>query len=159
MLGEDAALHRGSLWAVWLPCDSLKQWARPAPGGLGWWGIGQRADHQPEGHCQYKLNHCLQTPVWMGHYPTSCYNLSSPKREGSLVAQTVKQLPVMRETWVQSLIWKDPLEKEMATHCSILAWKIPWMEEHGRLQFKGPQRVRHDWATSLVQRGRTKHSN
>ena len=60
------------------------------------------------------------------------------------MAQTVKQLPVMRETWVQSLIWEDPLEKEMATHCSILAWKIPWMEEHGRLQFKGPQRVRHD---------------
>ena len=51
----------------------------------------------------------------------------------SLVAQTVKRLPTMRETWVQSLGWEDLLEKEMATHSSILAWKIPWMEEPGRL--------------------------
>ena len=55
----------------------------------------------------------------------------------------------MRETRVQSLGWEDPLEKEMATHSSILAWKIPWMEEPGRLQFMGLQRVRHDWVTSL----------
>ena len=51
-----------------------------------------------------------------------------------LVAQTVKRLPTMQETWVQSLGWEDPLEKEMATHSSILAWKIPWTEEPGRLQ-------------------------
>ena len=51
----------------------------------------------------------------------------------SLVAQTVKRLPTMRETWVQSLGQEDLLEKEMATHSSILAWKIPWMEEPGRL--------------------------
>ena len=51
----------------------------------------------------------------------------------SLVAQTVKRLPTMRETWVQSLGREDPLEKEMATHSSTLAWKIPWMEEPGRL--------------------------
>ena len=55
----------------------------------------------------------------------------------------------MRETRVQSLGWEDPLEKEMATHSSILAWKIPWMEESGRLQFTGLQRVGHDWVTSL----------
>ena len=55
----------------------------------------------------------------------------------------------MRETWVQSLGWEDPLEKEMATHSSILAWRIPWTEEPGGLQFIGSQRVRHDWATSL----------
>ena len=55
----------------------------------------------------------------------------------------------MRETWVQSLGWEDPLEKEMATHSSTLAWKIPWTEEPGRLQSMGSQRVRHDWATSL----------
>ena len=57
------------------------------------------------------------------------------KREGiygfSLVAQTVKHLPTMREIWVQSLGWEDLLKKEMATHSSILAWKIPWMEEPG----------------------------
>ena len=55
----------------------------------------------------------------------------------------------MQETWVQSLGRKDLLEKEMATHSSILAWKIPWMEEPGRLQSMVSQRVRHDWATSL----------
>ena len=55
----------------------------------------------------------------------------------------------MRENWVQSLDWEDPLEKEMATHASILAWKIPWTEEPGRLQSMGSQRVRHDWTTSL----------
>ena len=62
----------------------------------------------------------------------------------SLVAQTVKCLPIMRETRVQSLGWEDSLEKEMATHSSILAWKIPWTENPGRLQSMGLQRVRHD---------------
>ena len=66
-----------------------------------------------------------------------------------LVAQMVKLLPTMRETWVQSLGQEDPLEKEMATHSSILAWKIPWTEEPGRLQSMASQRVGHDWATSL----------
>ena len=51
----------------------------------------------------------------------------------SLVAQTVKRLPAVRETWVQSLGWEEPLEKEMATHSSTLAWKIPWTEELGGL--------------------------
>ena len=56
----------------------------------------------------------------------------------------VKRLPAMRETWVQSLGPEDLLEKEMATHSNILAWKIPWMEEPGRVQFTGSQRVGHD---------------
>ena len=56
----------------------------------------------------------------------------------------VKYLPEMRKTCVQSLGWEDPLEKEMATHSSILAWKTPQMEEPGRLQSMGSQRVRHD---------------
>ena len=55
-----------------------------------------------------------------------------------------KHLPTMRETWVQSLSWEDPLEKEMATHSITLAWKIPWTEEPGRLQSMGLQRVGHD---------------
>ena len=55
----------------------------------------------------------------------------------------------MQETRVQSLGWEDPLEKEMATHSSVLAWKIPWTEERDRLQFMGSQRVGYDWATSL----------
>ena len=62
----------------------------------------------------------------------------------SLVAQTVKCLPTMGETWVQYLGQEDPLEKEMATHFSTLAWKIPWTDERGRLQFMGSQRVGHD---------------
>ena len=60
------------------------------------------------------------------------------------MAQIVKCLPVMQETWVQSLGREDPLEKGMATHSSILAWKIPWMEEPGRLQSIGSQRVGHN---------------
>ena len=55
----------------------------------------------------------------------------------------------MRETWVRSLGGEDPLEKEMATHSSTLAWKTPWMEEPGGLQSIGSQRVEHDWVTSL----------
>ena len=66
-----------------------------------------------------------------------------------LLAQRLKHLPAMRETWVRSLGWEDPLEKEMATHYSVLAWRIPWIEEPGRLQSMGLQRVGHDWATSL----------
>ena len=62
----------------------------------------------------------------------------------TLVAQMLKNPPAMQETWVQSLGWEDPLEKGMATHSSILAWRIPWTEELGRLQSMGLQRVRHD---------------
>ena len=62
----------------------------------------------------------------------------------SLVAQSVKNLPAMQETWVQSLSREGPLEEEMETHSSILAWKIPWAEEAGGLQSMGSQRVRHD---------------
>ena len=56
----------------------------------------------------------------------------------------VKHVPTMQETWVRSLGWEDLLEKEMATHSSVLAWKIPWTEEPGMLQSMGSQRVRHD---------------
>ena len=61
-----------------------------------------------------------------------------------LVAQRLKRLPTMRETWVRSLGRADPLEKEMATHSSILAWRIPWTEKPGGLQSTGSQRVGHD---------------
>ena len=62
----------------------------------------------------------------------------------SLVAQMVKNLPAIQETWVQSLGWEDPLEKGMATHSSTLAWRIPWTEEPDVRQSMGLQRVRHD---------------
>ena len=61
----------------------------------------------------------------------------------------VKHLSAMQETWVQSLGWEYPLEKEMAAHSSILAWKIPWTVEPGRLPSVGSQRVGHDCVTSL----------
>ena len=62
----------------------------------------------------------------------------------SLVARTVKRLPTMWETWVQSLGLEDLLEKEMVAHSSTLAWKIPWMEDPGRLQSMGSKRVGHE---------------
>ena len=76
----------------------------------------------------------------------------SPFFQASVVAQRLKCLPAMQETRVQSRGREDPLEKdplEKATHSSILAWRIPWMEEPGGLQSTGSQRVGHDWATSL----------
>ena len=73
-------------------------------------------------------------------FSLSLKNINKP----SLVAQRVKCLPAMRETQVRSLGREDHLEKEMATHSSTLAWRIPWMEEPGRLQSTGSQRIRHD---------------
>ena len=80
-----------------------------------------------------------------GYKPASFYlTVPYPNIGASLVAQRVKRLPAMWETWVQSLDREDPLEKEMATHSSILAWRIPGTEELGRPQAMGSQRIRHD---------------
>ena len=76
-------------------------------------------------------------------------NQNIKKFRSSLVAQMVKRLPTMWVTWVRSLAREDPLEKEIATHSSTLAWKIPWAEEPWRLQSMGSQRVKHNWVTSL----------
>ena len=89
------------------------------------------------------LPECAHSPwkdvtIWHTH----------PFTGASLLAQRLKRLPAMRETRVRSLGWEDPLEKEMATHSSILAWRIPWTEQPSRLQSMGSQRVGHDWATS-----------
>ena len=75
---------------------------------------------------------------------TEIKNILEGINRASLVAQMLKRLPTMWETWVQSLGREDLLEKEMAPHSSILAWKIPWMGEPGRLQSMGSQRVGHD---------------
>ena len=83
-------------------------------------------------------------------YVSVIYSMYLYILRASLVAQTVKHLPVTRETCIQSLRREDPLEKAMAPHSSALAWKIPWMEEPGRLQSMGSLRVGHDRATSLV---------
>ena len=75
--------------------------------------------------------------IWERVCPWAC---------ASQVAQLIKNLPAMQETQIWSLGWEDPLEKDMATHSSILAWRIPWTEEPGRLQSMGLQRVGHNWA-------------
>ena len=92
--------------------------------------------------------HCLHPGVSAQHFFLGYW--SGLLTWTSLVAQMVKCLPTVWETWVQSLGGEDLLEKEMATHSSILAWRIPWMEDPGRLQSMGSQRVRHDWATLLL---------
>ena len=76
---------------------------------------------------------------WLRMFPWRREKLPTPVFLGFLVAQTVKNLPTMWETWVQSLGWKDPLEEGMAADSSILAWRIPWTEEPGRLQSMGSQ--------------------
>ena len=103
---------------------------------LGEWDENIRTSH-------YIYFHLIILNVCFLYYKVHVYYLVS------LVAQMVKSLPTMRETWVWSLAREDPLEKEMATHSSILAWRIPWTEEPGRLQSMGSQRVRQDWATKL----------
>ena len=79
-------------------------------------------------------NHLLDDSVYTKGFP-----------DGSAV-KNLPAMPETQETWVWSLGREDPLEEEVVTHCSILAWKIPWTEEPGRLQFKGLQRVKHNWA-------------
>ena len=85
------------------------------------------------------------------HFTYGCQGLEGGRQDRELVfnkaflsAQMVKTLPPKQETWVRSLVLKDPLEKGMATHSSILAWRIPWTEEPGELQSMGSQEVRHD---------------
>ena len=79
------------------------------------------------------------------------HNLNLPSGKNYLVAQKLKYLPAMWEVWVPSLGREDPLEKEMATHSSILAWRISWTEEPGGLQSMGSQRVGHNSATKQQQ--------
>ena len=77
------------------------------------------------------------------------------------MAQWVKNLPAMQELqkmWIQSLNWEDPLDKEMANHSSIPAWKIPWTEKHGRLQSKGLQRAGHSWTQAPTLQKNIYHS-
>ena len=78
------------------------------------------------------------------HYKRKVWFLFLLTMHASLVTQMVQHVPTMQETRVQSLGWEDLLEKAMATHSITLAWKIPWMEEPGRLQSMGSQRVGHD---------------
>ena len=75
-----------------------------------------------------------------------CMEMTYKHVRASLVAQRIKNLPAIQETWIRSLGLEDPREETKATHSSILAWRIPWTEEPGRLQSMGSQRIAHDWA-------------
>ena len=81
-------------------------------------------------------------------YSKHCSLKNKSYVQTTLVVEMVKNLPAVQETWIQSLGREDPLEKRMATHPNILAWRIPWAEEPGRLHPTGSQRVRHDWVTN-----------
>ena len=85
-----------------------------------------------------------ETPPQTSTHPRLALGPGFQPFGASLVAQTVKNLPAMQETRVRCLGWEGPLEKGMATRSRILAWKIPWTEEPGRLQSVGSQRVGHD---------------
>ena len=93
--------------------------------------------HSDMGYHYFRVKWCFK----LYYSPVSCL-------QASLVGQLVKNLPEVQETQVWSLGWEDHLEKEMATHSTILAWKISETEEPGGLQSMGSQRVRHDWATN-----------
>ena len=116
-----------------------------------WWHFDHFKTHQnPPDTPTVWMQACWRLPgLDLFHLSTDLGHL--PNRE-SLVALTVKTPPVMQETWVQFLGQEDPLEKEMATHSSILAWRIPRKEETGRLQSVGSQRVRHNWVTNTYTR-------
>ena len=86
----------------------------------------------------------MRDPLKEASIPTIAFDLLDNLNLTSQVAQMVKCLPAVRETWVRSLGREDTLEKEMATHSSILAWRIPWTEEPGGLQSMGSQRVRRN---------------
>ena len=91
----------------------------------------------------------LASAVQQSESYTFIYTYTHSFLDSSLAAQTVQSLPAVLETRVRFLCRDDPLEKEMATHSSILAWRIPWTEEPGGLQSVGSQRVRQDCGTSL----------
>ena len=95
------------------------------------------------------LKHCYKTPHQIPPGWDSQFLCHICLARVSLVAQRLKHLLAMQETWVRSLCQEDPLEKEMATYSSTLAWRIPWTEDPGGLQSTGSQRVGHNWATSL----------
>ena len=86
-------------------------------------------------------NSCSDRCEVVSHHGFALYYLNESGISASLVAQRLKRLPVMQETWVRSLGWEDPLEKELATHSRILVWRIPWMEKPGGLQSTGSRRV------------------
>ena len=121
------------------------------PANAGDVGSIPGSGRSPEGVGYPLWYSCLENPMGGGALGTTAHVVTKELDStwASLVAQMVKSLPAVQQTRVQSLGREGPLEKEMAIHLRILAGKIPWTEEPGRLQSMRPQRVRHDWVTSL----------
>ena len=119
------------------------------PGSIPGWGkILWRRKWQPTPVLLPGKSH-ERSPV--GYSPWGLTKSDTTEWLYFLLAHVVKNLPAMRETQVRSLRREDPLEKGMATHSSILVWRIPWTKEPGKLQSMGLQRVRHDWASNIYQ--------
>ena len=110
------------------------------------------------------LKSCIPLECALKHYDVYkwfIWYFSVSDRIASLMAQQLKHMPAMQEmqeVWVWFLGQEDTLQEAMTAHSSILAWRIPWTEETGRLQSKGPQRVRHDWATKQAVQQQNKDS-
>ena len=122
-------------------------------------GLGRSTGEGNGNQLQYS---CLESPMDRRAWQATVHRVTKSQTRlsnfgASLVAQLVKNLPAVQETRVWSLGWEDLLEKETATHSSILAWKISWTEEPGGLQSMGSHRVGHDWAT-ITHTARTSHT-
>ena len=127
-------------------------WHWPSWDATLWWHFDHFKTHQnPPGTSTVWMQACWRLPgLDLSDLSTDLQHL--PKNWESLVALTIKTPPVMQETWVQFLGQEDPLEKEMATLSSILAWRTPRKEETGGLQSTESQRVRHNWVTNTYAR-------
>ena len=147
-----------SVARVWMGMESTQEspwwtflgWPRQSeePGGVWAQGSTWPSEQQLEGLC---CVHWLQASFSPAALPLSPAELLSNNAcVASLVTQMIKNLPALQETQVWSLGWDNSLEKEMATHSTILAWKIPWAEEAGGLQSMGSPWVGHDWATNVM---------
>ena len=123
----------GSLWQGWQQFEESE--------AQRCWAAELRFDPKEDGF--QESEHHISEPI--STLGKRCWWLYYSRT--SLVAQWVKNPPAIQETQVRSLGWKDPLEKSMVTHSSILAWRTPWTEEPSGLQSMGSQRVRHDWVT------------
>ena len=123
---------------------SVLAWRIPGTGEPG--GLPSMGSHR----VRYDWSDLAASRVYFEIVLNECYLLNKDLLCACYVlpGERLKRLPPMRETWVWSLGWEDLLEKEMAIHSSILAWRIPWTEKPSRLPSTGSQRVGHDWVTS-----------
>ena len=140
--GWDGWMVSPTQW-TWIWSSSRKWWRTRKPGVLfPWWSQTCLSDWTTPTTKPFHLE------LWPHETRDSWIKILAVIWQSSLVAQMVKNPPAMQETWVQSLDQEDPLEKEMATHSSIHAWKIPWTEQPGGLQSMRSQSVEHDWVTN-----------